>query len=218
MKLRSIAAATVLALSSAAAMAAPTGWIDWTSSSSGTLAIGSTSVGVTLSGSAPLGRVDGDYYYNNSATGYTSPTGTYAGLKPSDLLQVNLASSFTLTFSQAILNPYIALVSVGGGVPVTYTFNGPVSQVVSAGNNYWGYGSYSTSGNSFTGREYNGVIQLSGSYTTLTVNTAPGEYWHAFNVGTAGVAAPVPEPETYAMLLAGLGLMGAVARRRRLAD
>lgn len=25
---------------------------------------------------------------------------------------------------------------------------------------------------------------------------------------------PVPEPETYAMLLAGLGLMGAVIRRR----
>jgi hypothetical protein len=30
-----------------------------------------------------------------------------------------------------------------------------------------------------------------------------------------GVFAPIPEPETYAMLLAGLGLMGFVARRRR---
>jgi uncharacterized protein YjiK len=29
------------------------------------------------------------------------------------------------------------------------------------------------------------------------------------------LTAPVPEPETYAMLLAGLGLLGAVARRRR---
>lgn len=29
------------------------------------------------------------------------------------------------------------------------------------------------------------------------------------------VTAPVPEPETYAMFLAGLGLMGAIARRRR---
>jgi len=29
------------------------------------------------------------------------------------------------------------------------------------------------------------------------------------------IYAPVPEPETYAMLLAGLGLLGAAARRRR---
>lgn len=29
------------------------------------------------------------------------------------------------------------------------------------------------------------------------------------------VAAPVPEPETYAMMLAGLGLLGIVARRRK---
>ena len=29
------------------------------------------------------------------------------------------------------------------------------------------------------------------------------------------VAAPVPEPQTYAMLLAGLGLVGVIARRRR---
>ena len=41
------------------------------------------------------------------------------------------------------------------------------------------------------------------------------------NLGTSSNAAfnltlaPVPEPETYAMLLAGLGLMGAVARRRK---
>jgi choice-of-anchor C domain-containing protein len=32
---------------------------------------------------------------------------------------------------------------------------------------------------------------------------------------TLAAAAPVPEPETYAMMLAGLGLLGLVARRRR---
>lgn len=35
-----------------------------------------------------------------------------------------------------------------------------------------------------------------------------------YTSGTVTIAA-VPEPETYAMLLAGLGLMGAIARRRR---
>jgi hypothetical protein len=39
---------------------------------------------------------------------------------------------------------------------------------------------------------------------------------HAGDVGSA--VTPVPEPETYAMLLAGLGLVGAVARRRRSID
>lgn len=35
-------------------------------------------------------------------------------------------------------------------------------------------------------------------------------------IGSPGaIAAAVPEPETYAMLLAGLGLVGAIARRRR---
>jgi hypothetical protein len=32
---------------------------------------------------------------------------------------------------------------------------------------------------------------------------------------TYDFAAPIPEPETYAMLLAGLGLLGIAARRRK---
>ena len=36
-----------------------------------------------------------------------------------------------------------------------------------------------------------------------------------YSVGELQVLAAVPEPEAYAMLMAGLGLLGAVARRRR---
>jgi hypothetical protein len=38
---------------------------------------------------------------------------------------------------------------------------------------------------------------------------------NAFAIDSIKVTSPVPEPETYALLLAGLGVMGFIARRRR---
>lgn len=42
-----------------------------------------------------------------------------------------------------------------------------------------------------------------------------GTYWRVNLSGVDTATAPVPEPETYAMFLAGLGLLGAAARRRK---
>jgi hypothetical protein len=54
------------------------------------------------------------------------------------------------------------------------------------------------------------------------LSTTPGTGWQLPFNGNGflslqynAVTAPVPEPESYAMLLAGLGLMGTIARRRR---
>ena len=57
-----------------------------------------------------------------------------------------------------------------------------------------------------------GGLFTSGSWAFKVEGTADGVSGgtYSFNVLTA----PVPEPESYAMLLAGLGLMGAIARRR----
>ncbi len=44
--------------------------------------------------------------------------------------------------------------------------------------------------------------------------SANGGAFQSFSANTLQMA-PVPEPETYAMMLGGLGVMGAVARRRR---
>lgn len=213
--LRPLALAALLTCAAGASMAAAPSWIDWTSPNAGTLTIGSTVVGVTLSGT-PAGMDYGDTYYNNASTGGTAPSGTYGGLAPHDMIQVIPASTFTLTFSQAIINPYVALVSIGqGNVPISYTFSGPISSLSVAGNNYWGTGNGSFSGNTFTGNEYNGILQLSGNYQSLTITTAPDENWHGFNIGSAALVSAVPEPETYALFLAGLGLVGAMARKRK---
>lgn len=48
-----------------------------------------------------------------------------------------------------------------------------------------------------------------GSFDDSSTTLPAGSYY------TLHISAPVPEPEAYAMFLAGLGLMGAIARRRR---
>ena len=190
-------------------------WIDWQSTSNGSLTIGSTNIGVSMTGN-PMALVNGDGYYNNGSTGGTSPSGTYGGLTPSDLIQVNGTGTFNLTFDSPIVDPYIALVSVGqGGWPVTYSFDDPFS-VISSGGNYWGYSGYSVSpdGTDFTGSEYNGILKFSGTYSSISFDIAPSEHWHGFNFGVADSASSVPEPAT--LLLFGVGLVGVgIARRLR---
>lgn len=67
-----------------------------------------------------------------------------------------------------------------------------------------------------------GLMRLDGAAsltapTTYTPYVDSGFAVRAYFDASAGkvTIAAVPEPETYAMLLAGLGLMGAIARRRR---
>ena len=61
------------------------------------------------------------------------------------------------------------------------------------------------------GRQYTFEVDLSSGKHTLTLSQ-PG--WQSTYNGLLAVTA-VPEPETYAMFLAGLGIMGALARRRK---
>nr|WP_315479684.1 PEP-CTERM sorting domain-containing protein [uncultured Rhodoferax sp.] len=79
-----------------------------------------------------------------------------------------------------------------------------------------GIDDYAQAGTAFyLGENYSGMLQIhtGGAAARIALNNfyAPG----LLLVASWGVAA-VPEPETYAMLLAGLGLMGAVARKRQM--
>ncbi len=69
-------------------------------------------------------------------------------------------------------------------------------------------------GAQFSASYYNN-IPVSGILTLIINGSTTGGASYA---GTLDVTSPVPEPETYGMLLAGLGVVGFLARRRRQAQ
>ena len=76
-------------------------------------------------------------------------------------------------------------------------------------------GKVTFSGISLTGLQ-SGINTVNFSYTTPRNFNATGEGFanESWKITAASVTA-VPEPETYALMLAGLGMMGFIARRRR---
>jgi hypothetical protein len=58
-----------------------------------------------------------------------------------------------------------------------------------------------------------GSLEVTGSQPFQLIVTGVN-YENAAYIGTISTIPTVPEPESYAMLLAGLGLMGGIARRR----
>ena len=83
----------------------------------------------------------------------------------------------------------------------TATFSITLSNVA-VGTNTVGVSTYFGNAASNNGQQF--VNNPYGNYTTFTTNTF-----------SAVTVAAVPEPETYAMMLAGLGMVGFLARRRR---
>lgn len=90
-----------------------------------------------------------------------------------------------------------------------FTFGGLSGQVLQPAVG----GSDVKSGSSHVWRQYTGLVNLAGTttlnfYANGTADTLGG------SIDNVSVTA-VPEPESLAMMLAGLGLMGTIARRRK---
>ncbi|RQP25339.1 PEP-CTERM sorting domain-containing protein [Piscinibacter terrae] len=207
------------ALCAGAAQAAPIDWNTWSSTSAGTITTTGGPIGVTYSGPA--------LNVYNPYPSYT-PTPTFADgvvvnnapTASNGILQITGGDSSvqTLTFSQAVVDPVMAIWSLGqGGINASFHFLGSAVPTFVSGGPSAEYGGTPiiVSGQDVFGREGNGTVQFKGTFTSISWTNPVYEYWYGFDVGVAGVATTVPEPETYALMLAGLAAVGFVARRRR---
>ena len=107
-----------------------------------------------------------------------------------------------------------AAVTFGGGTD-TQTYD---IDYLSSGCGYLGCGTYSSpTSNSFVGSgELHGVIELIGTYSSISFTDTTGENWHGLTV--VAFATSVSEPGELGMMLLGLGVVGALARRRKSRD
>jgi len=133
-------------------------------------------------------------------------------------------ASFTLSANTAVRFSTVATLAVSTTVGASPTASGAEfarAEVSFFANGYVGH--YSQNSNSaiydyvgsnagqksFTETLNASLMNFSSSAMSGTVTA------QTYITGNSSIAAAVPEPETYAMLLAGLGVVGAVARRRR---
>lgn len=151
----------------------------------------------------------------------------------------------TLPAAQAAIQNYSFSGLIDSGAYIGQTFSGsfsfddatltslgdewiPVSQLTVSflGNNYTLAEASSPSEVSYNYGTFLGISYSAGT-ATEGFTLVPGyshisEAYFAYDtqLGDSGagsvIYAPVPEPETYALLLAGLALMGGIARRRKL--
>lgn len=214
-----ILTASIVAFAALPASATTIAWTDWTSGSgtgaAGTIAAPGGTVNVTFTGTT-------FFVQTSCGTGYWVP-GTYNGTfnKPPacDMVALATGGTRTIAFDVPVKDPYIALQSWNGN---TADFGTPI-EIVANGSGFWGSGTpiLNDTGTGFFGSgEVHGIIRLPGTFTSITF-THTTEVWHGFTVGVLDRAPPpggvIPEPATWAMLIAGFGLVGVTARRRRFA-
>jgi len=230
--MRRLSAALAALGLSCGAHALPVNWANWTA---GTVGANGTATGSfnTATGNVNI-SYNGELAFIETGTGtnYFNPSTPYVSAlvdnppPAAEMLALSVAASKTMSFSQAVDNLFFAIVSLNGN---GYRFNSDF-EIVSTGQGFWGNGTLTKvnlGGGQFqlngTG-EPHGVIRFTGSVSSITWTSLTNEFWNGITVGTYGIATevpttppvtPIPEPETYALMLAGLALLGRVARRQK---
>ncbi|TFW32039.1 PEP-CTERM sorting domain-containing protein [Massilia horti] len=244
--------ALTLVLAAGAASADPIYWTDWIGADTdpgpgfighGNITTPTATVNVTYTNAAGIGFYQssgGIDYWTPRTPGTNSPyTSAQVDNPPTgtDIIALRYAGDQTLTFSQSIVNPVFAFVSLNGN---GYAFLNQDFEILSFGAGlgaaapgnhscgYWGCGTVSKQvvdlgGGNIEYRligtgEPHGAIRFTGTFDSLTWRSMTSEYWNGFTVGvqnTANEANPptgVPLPATWLLMVAGGA--GLLASRR----
>ena len=162
---------------------------------------------------------------DSANSGIWAPNSTFVGgtstASPSTVnddlrLDGSFTGTNTITFGSPITNPLIAIWSLGQpGLGASFTFNATPTFEVGGPNSQFGGSPISVVGNTVSGNEGNGVVQFTGTFTSISW-TDTFENFYAFTVGTAGTTTPqVPEPSTLLLLGASVTGLGIALRRAR---
>lgn len=209
--MRVIAFLALAVLFSAKAFAVPIAWNTWASPSSGSLTANADTVAVSFSTSNA----------HTNVTNYPSwlPFSTFADgvavdngpAQSNGIMKLfgGTTASNTLTFSVPVVDPVIAIWSLGQpGILASFDFVGVAPVMIAGGPNAeYGGSAITVSGNTVSGREGNGTIQLIGTFSSIEWTNPIFENWYGFNVGIADVGTPVPEPGQLVLFVLGLGLL-----------
>ncbi len=216
-KLVASAVLATAAMVSLPAMADPITWTTWgTATLGGAGSASGTAGAVTVS---YTGEIDNLFNAYPSYTPAPTWVGGIVGNEPGNpdaatrqIIQLMGGNNQvnTITFSAPVLNPVVAIWSLGQGgntsefdfrLTPTLEAGGPSAEY--AGSSIW------VAGNNVYGTEGNGSVSFRGMVSSISFTNPVFENWYGFTVGVDAV----PEPETLALLV--LGALGVVALARR---
>ncbi len=220
MRLEKLCAILIVALVGSTPALAAVSWTDWQTdggSPGGVLTVDSTTVNVGYSGSYNSvwfsgGGIQPFNYAAFDAAGVTRPAD-----RDSIQLVGGNSSINSINFDVPIVDPILALYSVGQpSVPVRFVFQDEFT-VLNQGGGAWGGGSLVKSGLTATGREGNGLVQFTGTYSSIRWTNPDYEYYYGVTAGVQGLgqaSSTVPAPGAFLLAGLGTGLVGYMRRRR----